>query len=77
MRTWRCMEWGLTSLQYREEKGAITKEVQATVPAPKQMRLAKKSAIFTMWLAGEDGKFVLAGTSPAIALNEPFWGLQP
>lgn len=64
---------GLTSLQYREEKGAITKEVQATVSAPKQIRLVKKGAIFTMWLAGEDGKFVLAGTSPAIALKEPFY----
>ncbi|MGB2666100.1 MAG: hypothetical protein WAK48_19000 [Candidatus Acidiferrum sp.] len=64
---------GLTSLQYREEKGAITKEVQATFSAPKQIRLVKKGAVFTMWLAGEDGKFVLAGTSPAIALKEPFY----
>jgi TolB protein len=64
---------GLTSLQYREEKGAITKEVQATISAPKQIRLVKRGAIFTMWLAGEDGKFVLAGTSPAIALKDPFY----
>ncbi len=64
---------GLTSLQYREETGGITKEVQATISAPKRIRLVKKGAIFTMWLAGEDGKFVLAGASPRIALKEPFY----
>jgi TolB protein len=64
---------GLTSLQYREEKGAITKEVQATISVPKRIRLVKKGAIFTMWVAEEDGKFVLAGTSPAIELKGPFY----
>ena len=33
----------------------------------------KLFAIFTMWVAGEDGKFVLAGTSPAIELKGPFY----
>ncbi len=64
---------GLTSLQYREEKGATTKEVQANVSAPKQIRLVKKGAYFTMWLAGEDGKFVPAGMSPPIEFKEPFY----
>ena len=31
MRTWRCMATGLTSLQYRDETGAATHEVQSNV----------------------------------------------
>src|SRR5436305_2092145 len=30
---------GLTSLQYREEKGAATHEIQANVSAPKRLRI--------------------------------------
>lgn len=64
---------GLTSLQYREEKGAATHEIQANISAPKRLRLIKRSAYFSMWLADESGKFQLASGSTRIALHEPFY----
>lgn len=64
---------GLTSLQYREEKGVATHEIQANVSAPKRLRLVKRGAYFSMWLADEDGKFQLASGSTRIALQAPFY----
>ena len=64
---------GLTSLQFREEKGVATLEIQASVSAPKRLRIEKRGAYFTMSLADADGKFHLAGGSTRIALKEPFY----
>ncbi|MGB7846259.1 MAG: hypothetical protein WBL63_11635 [Candidatus Acidiferrum sp.] len=62
---------GLTSLQYRDEKGTTTHEVQANVSAPRRVRIVKRGSYFTMWLAGEDGKFQLAGATGKIAWKGP------
>jgi TolB protein len=64
---------GLTSLQYREEKGAATHEIQANISAPKRLRIEKRGAYFSMWLADEKGEFHLASGSTRIALREPFY----
>jgi Tol biopolymer transport system component len=64
---------GLTSLQYREEKGAATHEIQANVSAPKHLRIVKRGAYFSMWLTDESGEFRPAGGSTRIALKEPFY----
>jgi len=64
---------GLTSLQYRDEKGAATHEIQANVSAPKRLRLVKRGAYFSLWLADENGQFQLASGSMRIALQEPFY----
>ena len=64
---------GLTSLQYREEKGAATHEIQANVSAPKRLRIEKRGAYFSMWLADASGEFRPAGGSTRIALKEPFY----
>ena len=64
---------GLTSLQFREEKGAATHEIQANVSAPKRLRIEKRGAYFSMWLADEKGEFRLASGSTRIALREPFY----
>ena len=64
---------GLTSLQFREEKGAATHEIQANVTGLRRVRIEKRGAYFTMSLAGEDGEFHLAGGSTRIALKEPFY----
>jgi len=64
---------GLTSLQYREEQGAATHEIQANISAPKRLRVEKRGAYFTMSLARADGEFHLAGGSTRIALKEPFY----
>jgi TolB protein len=64
---------GLTSFQYREEKGAGTHEIQANVSAPKRLRIEKRGAYFSVWLANEKGEFELASGSMRIALKEPFY----
>ena len=64
---------GLTSLQYREEKGAATHEIQANISAPKRMRIEKRGAYVSLRLADENGEFHLAGGSARIALKEPFY----
>jgi len=64
---------GLTSLQYREEKGAATHEIQANISTPARLRIEKRGAYFSLWLAEEKGEFHLAGGSTRIALKEPFY----
>src|SRR5882724_8538362 len=63
---------GLTSLQYRDEKGAATHEIQANVSAPKRLRIEKRGTYFRVSLAGADGDFHLFGGSIRITLKEPF-----
>ncbi len=38
---------GLTALQFRDEKGALTQEVQSLISAPKRLRIEKHGAYFT------------------------------
>jgi TolB protein len=64
---------GLTSLQFRDEKGSVTREVQAARSAPRRLRIVKHGDYFTMWLASEGGSFEFAGSSPRIALGNPFY----
>jgi TolB protein len=64
---------GLTSLQFREEKGAMTREIQANVSAPRRVRIEKHGAYFAMWIASADGEFHLAGGPTRIELKEPFY----
>jgi TolB protein len=64
---------GLTSLQYREEKGAATHEIQANISAPKRVRIEKRDAYFSIWLADASGEFRPAGGSTRIVLKEPFY----
>src|SRR5882724_2792501 len=64
---------GLTSLQFRDEKGDTTHEVQAARSAPRRLRIVKHGDYFTMWLAAEGGSFEFAGSSPRIALGNPFY----
>jgi TolB protein len=64
---------GLTSLQYRDERGATTHEVQANASAPKRVKIVKHADYFTMWVAGEDGKFTLVGATGKILLAGQFY----
>src|SRR5712664_3347868 len=64
---------GLTSLQYRDEKGAATHEIQANISAPKRLRIEKRGAYFSLWLAEASGDFRPAGGTTRIALKEPFY----
>jgi hypothetical protein len=64
---------GLTSLQYRGEKGALTHEIQANISAPKRLKIVKRGAYVSMWLADEGGEFQLASGSTRIELKQPFY----
>jgi TolB protein len=64
---------GLTSLQFREGRGATTHEVQGNVNAPKRVRIEKRGDYFTMWVAGEDGKYALAGATGKVVLSGPYY----
>ncbi len=64
---------GMTSLQYRDTKGATTQEIRAEMNGPKHFRLEKRGQTFAMWLSGNDGPLQLAGSSPNVSLKEPFY----
>ena len=64
---------GLTSLQYREEKGAPTHEIRVIISAPNRLRIERRGQYFTVWLAAQDGKFQIATGSIRIPLNDTFY----
>ena len=63
---------GLTSLQFRDEKGAITREIQSNLSAPKRLRIAKRGDYVYMSLA-DDGDPKVAGGWLRIPLQGAFY----
>jgi TolB protein len=53
---------GLIALQYRQEPGGLTREVQSPYPAPAALRLERHGDLFTLSVAREDGSFQPVGT---------------
>src|SRR4051794_19199754 len=64
---------GLTSLQFREAKGANTHEVQANITGPKRLRLEKRGRYTRMWLAPEGKELAFSGAAVRIELEGPFY----
>src|SRR5215213_5247885 len=64
---------GLTSLQYRPEKGERTYEIQANVSGPKRLRIEKRGAYVSMSIAGAGEELRPAGGTFRLALTEPFY----
>lgn len=64
---------GLTSIQARDEKGAITHEVQSWSSAPKRLRIAKRGAEFYAFVGGEGEALSPSGGSMKVKLAEPFY----
>ena len=64
---------GLTSLQYREAKGAPTREIQSNVKAPRRLRLEKRGKYVSMSVAGEGETLRPAGGSFRLVLEDPFF----
>jgi len=64
---------GLTSLQFREEKGGNTHEVQANLSAPKRVRIAKRGDNFFMWVLADGSDLQFAAGSPPVVLKPPFY----
>ena len=52
---------GLTSLQWRDAKGAVTHEVQSSVVAPERLRVEKRGDYVSMSVATRGGPFAPAG----------------
>jgi TolB protein len=64
---------GLTSLQYRDAKGADTNEVQANLSAPERLRIEKHGDYFSMWLGGATGEPKFAGGSVRVQIGGDFY----
>jgi len=64
---------GLTSLQFRDEKGAVTREVQSNLSAPKRLRIAKRGDYVYMSLSADGGEPKVAGGWLRIPLKGPFY----
>jgi hypothetical protein len=63
---------GLTSLQFRDEKGAVTREVQSNLSAPKRLRIVKRGDYVYMAL-GSEGEVQPAGGWLRIPLHGEFY----
>jgi TolB protein len=63
---------GLTSLQFRDEKSALTREVQSNLSAPKRLRIAKRGDYVYMSLS-DDGEPKVSGGWIRIPLQGPFY----
>jgi TolB protein len=64
---------GLTSLQYRDEKGAATHEIQSNISAPQRLRIEKRGQYVYMFLAAKGEPLHLAGGTGRLAFKEPFY----
>ncbi len=64
---------GLSSLQFRDEKGAPTHEVQSYIRAPKRLRLVKRGNYIYMALGDENGPLHIAAGSPKLPLEGSYY----
>ncbi len=64
---------GLTSLQFREEAGGVTKEIQSNVAGPSRVRLDKVGDTVYLSVAGADGVLRPSGASFKLRLGDPFY----
>ena len=64
---------GLTSLQFRDEHGAVTREVKSNISAPKRLRIAKRGDYVYMALSGGTGEPNVAGGWLRIPLHGSFY----
>ena len=64
---------GLTSLQYREAKGARTYEIQSNVSAPKRLCIEKRGKYVSMSIAGAGEALHPAGGAVRLSFEEPFY----
>lgn len=64
---------GLTSLQFRDEKGTTTHEIESNVSGPKRLRIEKHGDYFYMYVAGSSEDLHFAGGSARVVLKAPFY----
>ncbi len=64
---------GLTSLQYRDEKGGLTHEIQSNISGPTRLRLERRGDYVYMWLAATGDELHMAGGSTRVPLSGSFY----
>ena len=64
---------GLTSLQYRDKKGDVTREIQSNVNAPSKLQIEKVGNYVFMSIAKDGEPLHPAGGSFRIKFTEPFY----
>ena len=64
---------GLTSLQFRNEKGEVTHEVESNVSGPSRLRIDKRGDRFYMWIGNAGQQLQFAGGSKRVTLKAPFY----
>jgi len=64
---------GLTSLQFRDEKGALTQEIQSNLSAPKRLQIAKRGDYIYMSLSADNVDPHVAGGWLRIPLHGDFY----
>ena len=64
---------GLTSLQFRDETGGNTHEVESNVSAPRTVRIEKRGDYFYAFVSDKDGKLQPAGAATKLALSGSFY----
>ena len=64
---------GLTCLQFREEKGATTAEIQSGVVAPARLGLEKQGDYVTLSLAAEGESLRPTGAAIRLRMQDPFY----
>ncbi len=64
---------GLTSLQYRGAKGALTREIQSNVAGPRRLRIEKRGKYVSMSIATGSAPLAPAGGSFRLDLRYPFY----
>ncbi len=64
---------GLTSLQFRESKGATTHEIESDVSGPATLRIEKRGNRFYLWVAAENENLKFAGGSAWVQMRTPFY----
>lgn len=64
---------GLTALQYREDKAAITQEIQSNVSAPNRLRLVKRGDYVYMAVSAGESEPQVAGGWLRIPLHGDFY----
>ncbi|MBC8768982.1 TolB family protein [Arenibacter sp. BSSL-BM3] len=64
---------GMTAIQYREEDGDITRELQSNIKSPKRVRIEKVGDYLYMSLGKADGELESSGGAIKVQFKAPFY----
>jgi TolB protein len=64
---------GLTALQFRDEKGAVTHDIESNIFSTQRIRLEKRGDFFYLLLSGGSEELHPSGASIRVPIKEPFY----